>query len=86
MRTIKVGWLAVLAAALLLALAACGREAPPRAAGAPTAGRPGPTSAKQPGTGASAATSLPANQTGGDPRALGDPGAPITIIEYSDYQ
>jgi hypothetical protein len=23
---------------------------------------------------------------GGDPRALGDPGAPIVVVEYSDFQ
>ncbi len=42
-----------------------------------------PTMAKLP-TGA--AQAAPASQPAGDPRSLGDPSAPITIVEYSDYQ
>lgn len=60
-----------------LLLSACGREAPPRAA-SPT-GAPSPQAA-----------SPTADTTGGAPidtrRALGDPNAPITVIEYSDFQ
>lgn len=59
----------------LLLLAACGREAPPRAAqpaGTPAAARP----TADPGG------DLPVDTR----RALGDPNAPITIIEYSDFQ
>jgi len=64
---------------LTLVIAACGREAPPRAAAsiAPTSGRIRPTLAPAPALDAAAAL---------EQRALGDPNAPITVIEYGDYQ
>ena len=74
--------LLVLAALLIVA---CGREAPPRAA-SPTTASPTrarisaipPTQATDP-----ASTAVP---PGDDTRAQGDPNAPITVIEYGDYQ
>ena len=63
---------------LALGMAACGREAPPRAAStAPASARRQPTLAPAPTLDAAAAPEL---------RALGDPNAPITVIEYGDYQ
>ena len=53
--------------------AACG-QAPPRAASSTTQPIPPAPSALAPG------------QAQADPRGLGDPNAPITVIEYSDYQ
>ena len=68
----------LLPAVALLALAACGREAPPRTAtAAPTAVRHQPTFAPAPAQNAAATP---------ERRALGDPNAPITVIEYGDYQ
>jgi hypothetical protein len=64
-------WLLVLA----LLIAACGKEAPPRA----------DKSTLAPTTAAAPAPQV-ATQPGADPRALGDPNAPITMIEYGDYQ
>jgi hypothetical protein len=61
---------------MALALAACGREAPPRAA-APTSARHQPTFAPAPTQNAAAAP---------EQRAQGDPNAPITVIEYGDFQ
>jgi hypothetical protein len=66
----------ILPALALLAIAACGREAPPRAAAtlAPTSAHHQPTF-------------IPAQMLGAPAqRALGDPNAPITVIEYGDYQ
>ena len=61
-----------------LAIAACGREAPPRAATtAPTSARRQPTLAPTPTQDSAAAP---------EQRALGDPNAPITVIEYGDFQ
>ena len=63
---------------LLMGVAAsCGPEAPPREAGA------GPQRAATP------LLAAEAPQTAGrtpDPRAQGDPSAPIVVIEYGDYQ
>jgi protein-disulfide isomerase len=62
--------------------AACGPEAPPRLGGSsvvgPTRAAPllGPTD--PPAQGAQTAAN--------NPRALGDPNAPIVVVEYSDYQ
>jgi hypothetical protein len=69
----------LLPALALLTLAACGREAPPRAATvAPTTTtRHQPTSAPAPAQDAATAP---------EQRALGDPNAPIIVIEYGDYQ
>lgn len=55
----------------VLVLVACGPEAPPRNISAPTLPTIAPTAA-----------SLAVDQR----RALGNPNAPITIIEYSDFQ
>jgi protein-disulfide isomerase len=62
----------------MLTMAACGREAPPRAAAtaAPTIARQ-PTIAPVPTLNA---------QVVPEQRALGDPNAPITVIEYGDFQ
>lgn len=68
--------LLLLGVATLLLVASCGPEAPSRADRAtfePT--RPQPTSA-----------AVPAAEQGDDPRAIGDPNAPITVVEYSDFQ
>lgn len=61
-----------------LGIAACGAPAP--GAGG-TAGRLAPTSAKR---SASAADTTAA--AGADPRGIGDPNAPIRVVEYSDFQ
>ena len=61
---------------MLLFVAACGREAPPRAV-KPTTAPPTPFPTQQ---------SAQAAQAGPERRALGDPNAPITVIEYGDYQ
>ncbi len=64
---------------LALVVAACGREAPPRtsAPAAPTSASRQPTFAPAPTLSAEAAP---------EQRALGDPNAPITVIEYADFQ
>jgi protein-disulfide isomerase len=64
---------------LALAVTACGREAPPRAAATAAATSPGrqPTFAPAPTLSAEAAL---------EQRAIGDPNAPITVIEYADFQ
>jgi protein-disulfide isomerase len=63
---------------MALAMAACGREAPPRAAtAAPTSARRQPPLTPAPTLNAEAAP---------EQRALGDPNAPITVIEYADFQ
>jgi protein-disulfide isomerase len=59
-------------------MAACGREAPPRAASAaPSAVLHYPTFAPAPTQDAQAMLQQ---------RALGDPNAPITVVEYGDFQ
>lgn len=72
----------------LVALAACGTAAAPHA-GSPTqpaSGGMAPTMAKAP-TSARAQAAPPSQAApAADPRGLGDPSAPITIVEYSDYQ
>jgi protein-disulfide isomerase len=64
---------------LALAIAACGREAPPR-----SAATAGPTLASRQPTFAPAMTQVA--DAAPEQRALGDPNAPITVIEYGDYQ
>ena len=59
----------------VLIITACGTTS------ADPAGRLVPTSAKRPTT----STSIPA-PAGADPRGLGDPNAPIRVVEYSDFQ
>lgn len=71
-----------------VALAACGTAAAPRSSAPaqpaqPAGGGMAPTMAKLPTDAAQAAS---AGQPAGDPRSLGDPNAPITIVEYGDYQ
>ncbi|NWG21573.1 MAG: DsbA family protein [Chloroflexi bacterium] len=87
-----------LGAALLLALTACGPEAPQATGPAPTASRLLPTSVQRPAADdrprPSGVTPVPPTPgtvvdraaSGDDPRALGDPAAPVTIVEYSDFQ
>ncbi|HWQ11845.1 MAG TPA: hypothetical protein VNL77_03545 [Roseiflexaceae bacterium] len=74
-------WLPLLIAALIVA--ACGPKAPPRAAR--TAATPGTERLRPSGV---TVVPAPAPQTtpAGDPRAMGDPNAPITVVEYSDFQ
>jgi hypothetical protein len=57
---------------------ACGEEAPPRIA-RPTSSPPAPAPVRIPAPIGDA-------QAAPDPRTLGDPNAPITVIEYADYQ
>ena len=78
----------LLFALLALLAASCGREAQPRAAQSAV-----PANATRPTTSppAAAANQPPPgaaedDRAGGDPRAQGDPSAPITVIEYGDYQ
>lgn len=66
----------------ILALAACGPEAPPRAA-RPTAP---PDDGRMRPSGVTVVPAAGSTAPSGDPRALGDPNAPITIVEYSDFQ
>jgi hypothetical protein len=74
----NLAWLALLA----LICAACGPEAPPRAASpdAPqSVGAPGATPLIQ-SAGPLLAERVP------NPRSMGDPRAPIVMVEYGDYQ
>jgi hypothetical protein len=66
-------------ALLAAGMVSCGREASPRAAATivATAVRRHPTLPPAPTRDAAAALEV---------RALGDPNAPITVIEYGDYQ
>jgi protein-disulfide isomerase len=79
-------WLLLLVAALLAA--ACGPEAPPRAA-RPTSA---PNTERMRPSGVTVVPAATAEQPAGtaaanrDPRSLGDPNAPITVVEYSDFQ
>lgn len=66
----------VLVVSLAFALGACST-----APAGSTNGRLAPTTAK--GAGTSVAQPQPANA---DPRSEGDPNAPITVVEYSDFQ
>ena len=62
-----------------LALAACGPEAPPRAERAdPEGARATPLLPRT--SGPLLADRVP------NPRALGDPAAPIVVVEHSDFQ
>ena len=63
--------------ALLLA-GACGKEAPPRAARI----TPTPRDFEPAATAGAARLALPI----ADRRTLGDPKAPISVVEYGDYQ
>jgi hypothetical protein len=70
---------------MALLVGACGREAPPRAASPTTAP---PTRAPSPATPLTQAA-MPAGTAApreDDPRAQGEPNAPIVVIEYGDYQ
>lgn len=57
---------------------ACGEEAPPRVV-KPTSAPPAPAPTRIPAPAGDA-------QTAPNSRTLGDPNAPITVIEYGDYQ
>jgi protein-disulfide isomerase len=72
--------------ALALLLVSCGAEAPPRLPEA----NPAPAGERMRPSGV---TVVPApapagaeTQSNADPRSLGDPNAPITVIEYADFQ
>ena len=68
---------------LLVALVAgCGREATPRATRATSA----PPRAADPVATPAPATADTTRQPGPDVRGLGDPNAPIQVVEYGDYQ
>jgi protein-disulfide isomerase len=67
----------------LLVVAACGPEAPPRAA-RPAAPAPTPLIPQPTPQQVAPAADTPAAPD--NPRALGDPAAPITVVEFSDYQ
>ena len=81
----------LLFALLALLAASCGREAQPRAdqsAVPPSASQPTSAPKATPAPAASQPTASPPEDgtSAGDPRAQGDPAAPITVIEYGDYQ
>ena len=88
MRGARVALRSIRAPLLVLAallVGACGREAPPRAIN--------PTSAPATRAPTPALSLAQAAETTGtaapqhdDPRAQGEPNAPITVIEYGDYQ
>jgi hypothetical protein len=75
----------------VLLMAACGQEAPPRISRAAPSPSPyatrTPTSVTLPTVAVDAGTPVaaPASDVALN-RSLGDPNAPITVIEYSDYQ
>jgi hypothetical protein len=75
----------LLLAAMMILAAACGRAAEPRASqpNANDSAALPPTSAGTPQ--AAPGAGAPAQQAS-DARAIGDPSAPITVIEYGDYQ
>lgn len=88
-------WTAQALVVVMLLLVACGAEAPPRTVRSQPAPAQPPTSAPEPVTLPTlsiAATALPAAPAADsaapadDPRGLGDPNAPITVVEYSDFQ
>ena len=81
----------LLFALMVLLAAACGREAQPRAAQSavpPSASQPTspPMATPAPAASQPAARAAEDGTSAGDPRAQGDPAAPITVIEYGDYQ
>lgn len=83
MHTRLLRWLPLVLAALLIP--ACGPEAPPRAARPAT---PADTRMRPSGVTAVPAPAEPRDATvaSADPRSLGDPRAPITVYEFSDFQ
>jgi hypothetical protein len=62
----------------VICITACGEEAPPRAV-KPAVPTPTPLRPRLP-------TPAPAAQPAPDERTMGDPNAPIVVIEYGDYQ
>ena len=84
------GWTIIVALAALVALlvAACGPEMATPTAGAP-AGTPTSAAAVETAPTTSQGEVLPPGDLPVDPndwRTLGEPDAPVTIVEYSDFQ
>lgn len=81
--------LALLFSAILL-LAACGKEAPPRAARAARTAQPAqsaqPTQPAPESEPTDTRLAAQIAQPIEDRRSAGDPHAPITVVEYGDYQ
>lgn len=93
MSMVKVASVYTLMLACLLVIVACGKEAPPRATRPDGTSTPQASRVPQPieTPTESLVSAAPPDSTGFAPllderRAMGDPHAPIMVIEYGDYQ